>query len=461
MSSFHSAALVLAPLAFAFTSTPALAQEVEADHDRMIKVVEAEASTGKFMGAVLVAQGDEPVLQRTWGSADLEWNIANTIDTKFRIGSVTKQFTAASILLLQERGKLDIDAPIATYLEETPEEWSTITIRNLLRHTSGIPNVTSLDDFATQKYLPTSQDELIAMFSSLPLEFEPGSQFSYSNSGYVLLSRIVENVSGENLGDFYQANIFDPLGMKESGIDVTASILPKRANGYSPTGDDVTVMNAPYADMGIPTGAGAMYSTVGDLHKWQRGLFGGKVLSDESLAEYLTPAPYDAFAGDQYALGVLIDRTDGNMFTWHGGGIEGFNAWLGYDPERETTVVVLANLNGGAATKIGEQLMTLVQGRDIVLPGERGEIAMSTEELAEYEGVYALSPDFKITVFLDGDKLMTQATGQGPARIYPEAKDRFFLKVIDAQLGFNRDESGMITGATLYQNSREFPAQKE
>jgi CubicO group peptidase (beta-lactamase class C family) len=461
MSTIRTLSLALAPAMLSLTALPAIAQDAAPDTERMTQVIETEVDTGKFMGAVLVAQGEAPVIDRAWGMADLEWGIANTTDTKFRIGSVTKQFTAVSILLLAEQGKIELDAPIASYLEDTPEAWEAITVRNLLRHTSGIPNVTALEVFEEKKYLPISQDELIGLFSALPLEFVPGSEFSYSNSGYVLLSRIVENVSGESLADFYRTNIFDPLGMEATGIDVSAQILPKRAEGYSPAGDDVNVINAPYADMGIPTGAGALYSTTGDLLKWQRGLFGGKVLSEASLAEYLTPAEFEAFAGDRYALGVLIDRTGNDSFYWHGGGIEGFNAWLGYDPARETTVVVLANLNGGAANKIGEQLMTLVQGREVVLPEDRVAIDLPVEKLAEYEGVYALAPDFKITVFLDGEMLMTQATGQDPARIWPEGDDRFFLKVIDAQIGFNRDADGTITGATLFQNNREFPAPKE
>lgn len=361
-------ALLTAPV-LALASLPAFAQDAEPDEvstktEQMTKAITAVADEGKFMGAVLVAQGDEPVLNQAWGSADLEWDIANTTDTKFRIGSVTKQFTAVSILLLQERGLIDLDAPIATYLKDTPEAWKLITVRNLLRHTSGIPNVTSLDDFDAKSTQPISQDDLIAMFAPLPLEFDPGSKWSYSNSGYVLLSRIVENVSGKMLGDFYQANIFDPLGMTASGLDSSATILPKRADGYSPTGEDASIMNAPYVYMGIPTGAGAMYSTTGDLLKWQRGLFGGKILTDESLAEYVTPTEYEAFRGGKYSHGVIVFEADGNTVYGHGGGIQGFNAWLAYDPDREVSVAVLANLNGGAASRLGMQLMALVQEDD-------------------------------------------------------------------------------------------------
>ena len=425
----------------------------------MVETVEAEAGTGKFMGAVLVAVGDEPVLDRAWGSADLEWDIANTTDTKFRIGSVTKQFTAVSILLLQEQGKLDIDAPIATYLKDTPEAWGPITVRNLMRHTSGITNVTALDEFRGKSRLPLTQDELIAMFRDLPLDFEPGSKFAYSNSGYVLLSRIVENVSGEDLGSFYAANIFEPLGIKDTGLDVSTTILAKRADGYSPAGDGR--INAPYADMGIPTGAGALYSTTRDLMTWQRGLFGGKILSEESMAEYVKSTDYEAFLGATYAHGIMVFKEDGNTAYAHGGGIEGFNAWLAYDPDREATVVVLANLNGGAASKLGLQLMKLVQGGEVTLPSDRKVAAIDPAILPEYEGVYALQPQFKITITSEDGRLFGQATGQGKNELFPESTDRFFLKTVDAQIAFTREEDGAVTELTLFQNGREIPAPKE
>lgn len=456
MIAFRRATLALSPLALLLSGASVQAQ----DTGRMLELVQAEADSGTFMGAVLVARGDEKLVNQAWGLADAEWNIANTPQGKFRIGSVTKQFTSVSILLLAEEGKIDLDAPIATYLEGTPEAWSAITVRNLIRHTSGIPNVTSLDDFGRAALLPTSQDEIIAMFQDLPLEFEPGSKFAYSNSGYVLLSRIVEKVSGMELGEFYQTRLFGPLGMTDTALDDTAAIVPLRVEGYSPSGDGATYVNADYVNMDIPTGAGALYSTTDDLLKWQRGLFGGKVLSAASLETYLTPHDYEAFFGDPYAHGVLVDREGEDVYYWHGGGIQGFNAWLSYDPGREVTVAVLANLNGGAASKLGQDLMTVVRGGEITLASERQTIPMP-KNLAQFEGVYALSPDFKITVFAQDGRLMTQATGQGAAEIFPEAEDRFFLTAIDAQVAFQRDESGAVTGLTLFQNGREFPAAKE
>jgi CubicO group peptidase (beta-lactamase class C family) len=455
---FTFAGMIAAPL-LALSATTAIAQDADTiDAVRMAEIVAAEADSGAFMGAVLVARGDDEVLSRAWGSADLEWGIDNTTDTKFRIGSVTKHFTSTAAFLLAEQGKLDIDAPIATYLKDTPKAWDAITVRHLMRHSAGLPNVTSLDGFGRLKYLPTSQDELIATFRDLPLEFEPGSKFEYSNSGYVLLSRIVENVSEQSLGEFFKANFFDPLGMNATGFDDSSKILLRRADGYSPS--STGRINADYVNMGIPTGAGAMYSTTSDLKKWAVGLFGGKILSEESLAEFLKPDTLDAFPDNNYAHGLIANTKSENVYYWHGGGIEGFNAWLGFDPESKTTVAVLANINGGAASKLGMDMMTLVRGGEIVLPSER-EVTKAPVDFTQYEGVYALAPSFKITIFVDGDRLMAQATDQGANQIFPESEDRFFLKVVDAQIEFGRSDDGEVNALTLFQGGRELPGAKE
>jgi len=437
-------------------ATPVLAQDVE----RMDEVVSADADQGTFMGAALVAIGDDIVFDEAYGSANLEWNIANTPAAKFRIGSVTKQFTAASILLLKERGLIDLDAPVKTYWPDAPPAWDAITVRNLLQHTSGITNVTNLDEFATVKFLPTTREELIARFADKPLEFTPGEKWDYSNSGYVLLSAIVEQVSGQDYADFVKANIFDPLGMADTAIDVTADIVPRRASGYAPSADGI--VNAEYVNMAIPTGAGALYSTTHDLLKWQRALFGGRLLEPASLTEMTGPG-VPAMAGATYGFGVLRTEDEDGTMIWHGGGIEGFNAMLMHDPDRDITVVVLANLNGGQANDLGRSLLQLARGGEVILPSERAAAETDVAALDAYEGTYALSPSFKIKVFVEDGKLMTQATGQAAFELFAQEgeEDFFFLKVVDAQLRFNRDAAGDVGSLTLYQNGQEITGTKE
>lgn len=445
----------VAAVALAFAH-PAFAQ----DADRMDEVVSYEADKGSFMGTVLVAQGDEILLDKGYGSANLEWDIANTPQAKFRIGSVTKQFTAAAILLLQERGLVDIEAPVKTYWPDAPAAWDAITVRNLLQHTSGIPNVTDFEDFRQIKFLPTTRDALIARFIDEPLDFAPGEKWSYSNSGYLMLSAIVEEASGQDYASFVKANIFDPLGMNDTAVDVSGDIVKMRASGYFPS--DGGPQNAEYVNMEIPQGAGALYSTTHDLLKWQRGLFGGKLLKPESLALMIAPG-VPAQRDATYALGVLVTDNESGKVVWHGGGIEGFNSMLMHDPERDITVVVLANINGGEANRLAIQLMQLARGGEITLPTERAVGEVDTAKFADYEGTYALTPAFKINVFSEGDQLKAQATGQPSFDLFPQPdeEDFFFLKAVDAQVRFNRNDDGEVESLTLYQGGRETVGAKE
>ncbi len=199
------------------------------------KYVQHYVTSQKFMGSVLLARDNEIIFNKGFGSANLEWDIPNTPTTKFRIGSMTKQFTAASILLLEERGKLKIDDPIKIYLSDTPEAWDKITIFNLLTHSSGIPNFTNFPGYLKEQLFSHTPEEIVDIFRDKPLEFEPGEKVVYSNSGYILLGYLLEKVSGETYQDFIQKNILDTLGMKDSGYDSNTAIIPRRAAGYSLT----------------------------------------------------------------------------------------------------------------------------------------------------------------------------------------------------------------------------------
>ena len=437
----------LTGLALILATVPASAQ----DAGRMDQAVTASTESEEFMGTALVAIGDEVLLDKGYGSANLEWDIANSPATKFRVGSVTKQFTAAAILMLQERGQLDIDQPVKTYWKDAPDSWDAITLRHLLHHTSGIPNVTQFDDFGTWKYLPTTRDELLGRFTGSELEFTPGEKWSYSNSGYLVLSAIVEEVGGKPYGDFVGENIFAPLGMKDTAIDVTARIVPRRASGYSPS--DVGMVNSDYVNMAIPQGAGALYSTTHDLFKWQRGLFGGKLLKPETI-KLMTAPKIEAFPGSSYAMGLIDTQDEDGRLVWHGGGIEGFNSFLAHDPDRDITVVVLANLNGGAANNLGQSLVKLARGGEIELASERTEVAVETSKLAEYEGSYELTPGFVLKFWVEDGQLMTQATNQPAFPVFAQEEDKVFLKVVDAKLTFNRDDDGKVASVTLDQGGQ-------
>jgi CubicO group peptidase (beta-lactamase class C family) len=417
------------------------------DVSRMDQVVQSYVNNKQFMGSVLVARGEDVLFGKSYGSANLEWNIPNTPATKFRIGSMTKQFTAASILLLEERGKLKVEDQVKKYMTDAPAAWDKITIFNVLTHTAGLPNFTSFPEYAKLQAFPNTPEQIVATFRDKPLDFEPGTKFSYSNSGYVLLGYLIEKISGESYEKFLQENIFTPLGMKDSGYDSNSSIIERRASGYAPS--PAGPVNAEYVHMSVPHGAGALYSTTLDLLTWQLALYGGKVLKPESLAKMTTPFK------DDYAFGLIVRTADGRKRMWHNGGIQGFNSSMAWYPESKTSVIVLANLNGQAADQILPQLAAVGFGKDVKLTSEHKEIKLPGETLASYVGIYQLAPKVKLTMTLDGGQMMTQLSGQQRLQVFPEADGKFFLKVVDAQLEFVKDANGKVTDVILHQNGRD------
>ena len=416
----------------------------------MDEVVRASFEADEFTGAVLVARDGEVLLDRGYGFANREWSVPNDGDTKFRLGSVTKQFTAVAIMLLNELGLVDLDAPVKTYLPDAPAAWDGVTVRHLLTHTAGVPNFTDFDDYGASKTLPATIDSLIGRFRDRPLDFQPGEGWSYSNSGYILLTAIVEKASGRSYADFVAETLFQPLGMADSGYDSHAAVLPRRASGYAPTARGI--VNADYIDMSIPQGAGALYSTTRDLLKWEQGLFGGRLLTPASLALLTTPVR------NQYAFGLAVTQAGGNTTIAHSGGIEGFNTHMAWDPDRRMTVIVLGNLNGPGSDQVAGSLMALARGETVTLASERQAVAVAPEVLRSYEGVYELAPTFAITISVVDGKLMAQATGQDAFELHPESDSRFFLTVVDAQITFTRDAAGAVDGLILHQGGRDSPA---
>ena len=426
-----------------FVATSCFAQ----DPARMDEVVQSSVRDKTFMGTVLVARGGDVILSKGYGSANLEWNIPNTTVTKFRLGSLTKQFTAASILLLVERGKLTLEDPIRKYMPDAPAAWDKITIFNLLTHTSGIPNFTSLPEYKSLQLVEAPVAKTIATVRDKPLDFPPGEKMSYSNSGYLVLGYVIERVTGGSYEQFVTDNIFTPLGMKDSGYDSNTAIIPRRAAGYTPSA--AGPVNAGYIHMSIPHAAGALYSTTEDLLRWEQSLFGGKLISAASLAKMTTPFKND------YAFGLTVQTVSGRKVIHHGGGIDGFNTFLAYYPDTKVTVAVLANINGQAPGQIAAKLGDLAHGGTVQTTSERKEIALPAATLSKYVGTYELGPGINMMIRLVGDHLTTQLTGQQQIRMFAESETKFFLKVVDAQVEFFDDASGAVSHAVMYQNGRE------
>lgn len=419
-----------------------LAQDAGA---KLNEYLTAITSQGRFTGSVLVARDGKVLFSRAYGQANSEWEIPNTPQTKFRLGSITKQFTAASILLLQERGKLNVQDPICKYFDKCPDTWKEITIHHLLTHTGGLPNFTSFPDYVKTMMIPTTMDSLIARFKEKPLDFKPGEKMSYSNSGYVTLGYILEKVASESYESFVHKNIFEPLKMINTGYDHHDTILKNRATGYSLINGKKA--NSLHIDMTIPHGAGALYSTVEDLFLWNEALFSGKLLSAKSIEMMMTPDK------NNYAYGLTITQQFGRQVVSHGGGINGFSTFLARFPDEKLTVVVLRNADYGmpAPGKISSDLAGIVLGEKVEIPGARVEVKVDPKILDQYTGQYEIKPGIVLTVTKEADRLMAQLTGQPKFDLFPESENKFFLKVVDAQISFVKDDNGQVTHLILHQ----------
>jgi CubicO group peptidase (beta-lactamase class C family) len=345
-------ALVLA-LSLLSNTGPTRADEADVA-GKIDEVMRARVKSDRFSGTVLVARGGEVIARRGYGMADLEHDVPNAPETKFRLGSVTKQFTAMAVLILQERGKLDVQEKVKTYLADSPGAWDDVTLHHLLTHTSGIPSYTGLPGYAAKMREPTTPDELLARFKDLPLEFAPGERFKYSNSGYAVLGKVIEAASGKGYAEFLGEAIFKPLGMNDTGYDRAAPLLKHRASGYGRT--PFGLVNALFIDMSIPYAAGALYSTVDDLLVWDRALYTEKLVSKKSLDAMFTSNK------DGYGYGWFITKASGRTVIGHGGGVNGFSTDIKRFPDEKLCVIVLSNVVGTPAGDVGRDLASAVLG---------------------------------------------------------------------------------------------------
>lgn len=328
--------------------------------DTLGKYMEAAVEVRQFNGSVLVAQGNENVLSRGFGMANFEHGVANTPQTKFRIGSITKQFTAMAVMILQERGKLNVGDPIAKYLEDAPDTWSDVTIHHLLTHTSGIPSFTGMPDYIFKMSRFQSQSTIIDRFREKPLEFPPGEKFKYNNSGYFLLGVVIEEASGKSYEEFLREEILDPLDMHDTGYDHFQTVLKHRASGYQRRGENMT--HAAYLDMSQPFSAGALYSTVEDLNRWDQALRRRELISEKGYETMFTPDK------SNYAYGWMVRGEQGRRRVFHGGGINGFQSFILRYPEEELCIVVLCNVTPANPGKIANDLAAIMLGEEFEFP---------------------------------------------------------------------------------------------
>jgi CubicO group peptidase (beta-lactamase class C family) len=417
--------------------SPISAQAVPSLPDRIDRAAKFYQDRDGFMGMVAVVRDHRLIFQRGYGYANLEWQIPFTPDTRFRIGSLSKQFTAAAILLLQQDGKLKTSDPISRFYPNSPATWSDITLRNLLAHTSGIPDV----DFSlVLKYSPHTPEELMKGIPEKPLEFQPGTKAEYANINYMLLGRVIEQASGAPYCRFLQERILRPLQLTETGCDWNTTIVPHRAYGYRPSPNGPTDVERD--DLSSLAGAGNLYSSTDDLIRWTEALHGGKVLSPASFKEMVTPFL------DDYGYGLQVDGEGGTLDISHNGTVDGFFSCLDYIPQTKTTVVILSNLVGeGNHTTPGTlaldtELVHLAMNEDAILPSESKETPISEKILSAYAGRYRSTdpklPQILLVTIADGHLyLQNDGANTTPARLKAETPSRFYVVNQEIELTFD------------------------
>lgn len=288
-------------------------------------------------GSVLIGQQGTILFSKGYGLADRENDTANTVTTRFRLGSITKQFTAMAILMLEAQGKLKVSDPICNYLADCPSTWNAITIHHLLTHTSGITEYLSLAEVTTTIATPSAPDQIIARFSNLPLDFQPGERWSYSNSGYVVLGYIIEQVSGRTYEDFLQQSIFIPLNLQNTGYDHNSNGL---AVGYK----DRYSHPATFIDMSIPFSAGALYSSVEDLYTWEKALSTEQLVPKNYLDKMFThQVDIPDSNGWGYGYGWIIATEFDRPVFYHGGLVHGFSTIVTRYVDDDIVIIVLSN----------------------------------------------------------------------------------------------------------------------
>lgn len=405
------------------------------------KIVAGDIERGRVASyAVGVVKDDHLVLARGYGYADLENDIPAAAETVYRLGSITKQFTAMAIMQLAEGNKLAIDDEITKFLPDFPTGGHKINVRHLLNHTSGIRDYTRSKDFDRHSRHDLDHDELLAQFKDEPLDFEPGVKWSYSNSGYYLLGMIIEKASGQKYDEFLEQRIFKPLNMKATRYGHTRSLIPRRATGYryffgQLTNDDPISMDPPFA-------AGGLVSTVLDLVKWHQALEDGALVSSDSYKEMYCPASLTNGNTRPYGYGWQLGDLAGHRTIGHGGGINGFSTMISRYPDDRLAVIVLSNTEGANPGLVADRIAKVVLGiDDQPVVGEPDSDKPIVDEPIDAELIKLLTGKYmigneEIEVSENDGQLFAQLHGRPPDRLKYQG-ERDFVHSNDVQICIN------------------------
>ncbi len=357
MKQFLLPILIFLGVNFSFSQTYSsekLTNEVE-------QYMKASVAHDYFSGSILIAKEGKILFSKGYGMANYELQVPNDKNTVFLIGSLTKQFTSMAIMQLAEQGKLKINDSFCDYIENCPEAWRSITIKNLLTHTSGIFNVSKLPDWDEKHCIqPYTSLEVINLVKDIPLQFSAGNKFKYSNTNYILLGLIIEKVSGKTYSEYLEEKIIKPVGMNSTVVFDPLTIILNKANGYYTNLN--SFINAPYENISLKSSSGTLFSTVEDLLLWEQALYTDKLLSRKGIEEIFTPVK------DNYGYGWEIRDKFGKITHGHSGSLNGFSSYLLRFPTENITIIVLSNSNEANATKVAHQLSSIFFEKPYKIP---------------------------------------------------------------------------------------------
>lgn len=456
-------ALVSAGIAFGQAHDSLLPEPVPAEYREIAARADAYFTAllqaRRFNGTVLLHRGKWTILKKGYGMANFEWDNPNTPATKFRLGSLTQQFTAVAIMQLEEQGKLKVDDPIGMYLADYPKPAADqVTIHHLLTHTSGIPSYTDDPDYRKSMANHFTVREMIARFKDKPLEFPPGSQFKYSLSGYFLLGAIIDKLGRGSYDHYVLVNILEAARMDDSGPNHWRPVLKYRASGYE--AGEPEMRNAPYLNLDQSYAAGSLYSTVEDLYMWDQALYRNVLVGKPTLERIFKPWVSVGGSGS-YGYGWAISTVKGHRNLAGAGETNGFASYISRFPDDNAMFVYLRNVAGPLPPSTNADLAGILFGEKIEPPSERAAGTSSPNVFGEFIGTYVLAPEFSFTVTRQGPRLFLQAAGQPALELFQMADEtRFFSRPPGPEIQFVKNSDGVVDRIVLHQDGKTFTGRK-
>ncbi|MFW5706353.1 MAG: serine hydrolase [Bacteroidota bacterium] len=460
-SFYYAIGLVVFSLLLSCSNTPTLAQSTSKEKNEAVEeLIEEFNNTSTPGGAIMVIRDEQVIYEKSFGMANLTHNIPFEISTPTNIGSTTKQFTAYGIALLEEKGLLSVDDDIRKYFPELPDFGDTVRIRHLISHTSGYREyINSLLMAGRHINDPIRKEEIIMIVQNQPhLQNKPGELYNYNNTGYALLSMIIEKVTDEDYDTWMQENVFQPMGMTQTVVRThPGQVIPGNAQGYITVEED-TYREA--QDIYASTGAGGIYSTLPDLAKWVKNFYNPKAGTEALMQKIQTPFILSTGDTMSYAYGLALGELHGLKLVEHGGADVAHRSMLMMFPEIKGAVITQSNNSnfpGQISRKIAEIFFADVmeiEKNEQMESKDPEEFVYNVEKFDELAGRYELeaAPGFILEFRREDDKLITQATGQNAVEVFASSDSTFYLKVVEASVTFHRNEEGIIDHMTLHQN---------